>query len=210
MPKELAPALKTGFELEPNDPPEIVTLPDNQGYAMVSPGQVDPAAPAPLATVHDQVANDWIASKATDRARAVAVQVEAKVEHGMPLDQAMKESGVPLPPVHPLAARRIQLANAQGQIPAPLKILFSLAQGKSRMFPDPEGRGFLIVKVDKIVPGNIMTQPALIGQMESELQQGISEEYARQFLAAMRKEMGVERNDAAIRAEKARLVSSGG
>jgi peptidyl-prolyl cis-trans isomerase D len=112
--------------------------------------------------------------------------------------------------VHPLAARRIQLANAQGQIPAPLKILFSLAQGKSRMFPDPEGRGFLIVKVDKIVPGNIMTQPALIGQMESELQQGISEEYARQFLAAMRKEMGVERNDAAIRAEKARLVSSGG
>jgi peptidyl-prolyl cis-trans isomerase D len=210
MPKELAPALKTGFELEPNDPPEIVTLPDNQGYAMVSPGQVDPAAPAPLATVHDQVGNDWIASKATDRARAVAVQVEAKVEHGMPLDQAMKESGVPLPPVHPLAARRIQLANAQGQIPAPLKILFSLAQGKSRMFPDPEGRGFLIVKVDKIVPGNIMTQPALIGQMESELQQGISEEYARQFLAAMRKEMGVERNDAAIRAEKARLVSSGG
>jgi peptidyl-prolyl cis-trans isomerase D len=210
MPKELAPALKTGFEIEPNDPPEIVTLPDNRGYAMVSPGQVDPAAPAPLATVHDQVANDWIASKATDRARAVAVQVEAKVEHGMPLDQAMKETGVQLPPVHPLAARRIQMANAQGQIPAPLKILFSLGQGKSRMFPDPEGRGFLIVKVDKIVPGNIMTSPALIGQMESELQQGISEEYARQFLAAMRNEIKVKRNDAAVQAVKTRLVSSGG
>ena len=210
MPPELAPALKTGFEVEPNDPPEIVTLPNDQGYAMVSPGQVVPAAPAPLASVHDQVAADWVASKATDRARAVAEQIEAKMEHGTALDQAIKDAGANLPPARPLAARRIQIANQQGQIPPPLKILFTLGQGKSRMFPDPHGRGFFIVKVDKIVPGNIMTQPALIGQMESELQQGISEEYARQFLAAMRKEMGVERNDAAIRAEKARLVSSGG
>jgi peptidyl-prolyl cis-trans isomerase D len=210
MPKELAPALKTGFELEPSDPPDIVTLPDNQGYAMVSPGQVTPAAPAPLSTVHDQVANDWIASKATDRARAVADQVAAKVARGMPLDQAMKESGAQLPPVHPLTARRIQIATAQGQVPAALKILFSLGQGKSKMLPDPEGRGFLIVKVGKIVPGNIMTDPALIGQMESELQQGISEEYARQFLAAMRKEVGVEKNAAAVQSAKTRLLGSGG
>lgn len=210
LPKELAPALKTGFELDPNDPPEIVTLADNQGYAMVSAGQVVSAAPAPLATVHDQVATDWIASKANDRARAVATQIEAKVERGTPLDQAMKESGVTLPPVHPLAARRIQIATAQGQIPPALKILFSLAEGKSRMFPDPQGRGFLIVKVEKIVPGNIMTNPALIGQMESELQQGISDEYARQFLTAIRKDMGVQKNDAAVQATKTRLIGSGG
>lgn len=210
MAPELAPALKTGFELEPNDPPEIVTLPNNQGYAMVSPGQVVPGAPAPLASVHNQVATDWIAGKALDRARAVAEQVEAKVEQGTPLDQAMKESGAQLPPVQPLAARRIQIANAQGQIPPPLKILFTLGQGKSRMFPDPQGRGYFIVKVDKIVPGNVMTQPALIGQMESELQQGVSEEYARQFLAAMRKDIGAKRNDSAVQALKTKLAGSGG
>lgn len=210
LPPELAPVLKTGFELAPNDPPEVVTLPDDQGYALVSPGQVVPAAPAPLASVHDQVANDWIDSKALERARVAAAAVEAKVEHGATLDDALKQSGVQLPPAKPLSARRIQIASAQGQVPPVLKMLFTLGQGKSRMFADPQGRGFYIVKVEKIVPGNAMTQPALIGQMQGELQQGVSEDYAQQFLAAMRAEMGIKRNEAAIQAMKARLVSSGG
>ena len=210
IPPELAPALKAGFEVDPNDPPEIVTLPNDQGYAMVSPGQVVSAAPAPIATVHDQVATDWINSKALDRARAVANQIEAKVQHGTPLAQALKESGVPLPPVQPLAARRIQIASAQTPIPAALKMLFSIGEGKSLMAPDPQGRGFFIVKVDKITPGNAMAQPALIGQMQNELQQGVSEDYARQFLAAMRKQLGVKRNDSAIQSMKSRLAASAG
>ena len=210
LPPELAPALKTGFELDANDPPEIVTLPKDAGYALVSPGQVVPAAPAPLATVHDQVANDWINGKALERARAVANQIAAKVQHGTPLAQAMKESGAPLPPVQPLAARRIQIATAQGQVPPVLKMLFSIGQGKSLMAPDPQGRGFFIVKVDKIVPGNALVQPALIGRMQDELQQGISEDYARQFLAAMRQEVGTKRNESAVQSMRARLVSSGG
>jgi peptidyl-prolyl cis-trans isomerase D len=210
LPAELAPALKTGFELAPNDPPEIVTLPGGQGYAMVSPGQVISAAPAPLATVHDQVANDWTNAQAMDRARAVATQIEAKVEHGTPLDQAMKESGVALPPVQPLAARRIQIATAQGPVPPVLKMLFSLGLGKSHMFPDPQGRGYFIVEVKKIVPGNAMLQPALISQMQNELQQGVSDDYAREFLAAVRKEVGTTRNESAIQAMKSKMVSSGG
>lgn len=210
FPADLAPVLKTGFQIAPNDPPEIVMLPNNEGYAMVSPGQVVPAAPAPLDKVKDQVANDWINAKAMDRAKAVATQVEAKVERGMPLAQAMKESGAPLPAVQPLAARRIQIASAQGQIPAPLKMLFTLGQGKSRMFPDPQGRGFFIVKVDKITPGNATLQPSLIGQMQSELSQGMSEDYAHEFLAAMRQELGEKRNESAIQAMKTRLATSGG
>ena len=210
MPAELAPALKTGFELAPNDPPEIVTLANDQGYAMVSPGQVVPAAPAPLATVHDQVANDWINAQAMERARTVAVQIEAKIEHGTPFDQAMKESGVALPPVQPLAARRIQIATTQAPVPPVLKMLFSLGQGKSRMFPDPQGRGYFIVQVNKIVPGNAMLQPALISRMQNELQGGVSDDYAREFLAAVRKEVGTSRNESAIQAMKSRMLSSGG
>jgi peptidyl-prolyl cis-trans isomerase D len=210
LPPELAPALKTGFDLEPNDPPEIVTLPNDQGYALVSPGQVVRAAPAPLASVRDQVAKDWIDSQAMVRARQAATQIEAKLEHGTPFAQAMKEAGSTLPPVHPLQARRIQLAMSQGPVPAPLKMLFTLGEGKSRMFPDPQGRGFFIVKVDKLTPGNAMAQPALIGQMQNELQQGVSQDYGQEFLAAMRKELGVKRNEGAIQSFKARMMSSGG
>ena len=210
LPPELAPALKSGFELEPNDPPDIVALPNDQGYAMVSPGEVVPAAPAPFATVRDQLVNDWMNAKALDRARAVANQIESKVQRGMPLGQATKESGTALPPVQPLAARRLQLATAQGPIPVPIKMLFSLGPGKSVMTADPEGHGFFIVKVTKIVPGNALTQPSLIQHMQGELQQSVSDDYARQFLAAMRQEIGTKRNEAAIQAMKARLANSGG
>jgi peptidyl-prolyl cis-trans isomerase D len=122
----------------------------------------------------------------------------------------MKESGAALPPVRPLAARRIQIATAQGEIPEPLKVLFTLGEGKSKMFPDPEGRGFFIVRVGKIVPGNALLQPALIGQMQNELQEGVSSDYAREFLAAIRRQLKAERNESAIQAMKTRLANSGG
>lgn len=206
---EFAPALKAAFEMASGDSPEIIALPDEQGYAMVAPDQVVPAAPAPFAAVQERVKDDLIAQKASERARAVASQVQAKVERGMPLAQAVKEAGVSVPPVEKLSARRIQVANAQGEVAPGMRILFTLGQGKSRMFADPQGRGFAIVKVNKIVPGNALMQPALIGQMQSELQQGLAQDYAHEFLAAMRKQVGVKRNESAIEAAKKRLASGG-
>jgi peptidyl-prolyl cis-trans isomerase D len=207
---DLAPALKTGFEIAPNDPPEIVSLQGDKGYVLVSPGQVVPAAPAPLASIRDQVATDWTNDQAFQHARATATAIAAKAAKGMALDQAMKESGVALPPVHPLAARRIQMAQANGQVPAPLKLLFTLGQGKSQAVADPGGRGFYIVKVTKIVPGNATLQPGLIAQMRTELQEAVTEDYARQFINAVRADMKAKRNESAIQAEKARITSSGG
>ena len=209
LPPELAPAVKTGFEIAPNDPPEVVTLANNKGYAMVSPAEVVPAAPAPLASIRDRVAGDWIDAKALARARAVATQVEAKVQHGTPLTQAMKEAGAQ-PAVRPLSARRLQIATAQGSIPAPVRTLFILGEGKSRMIPDPEGRGFYIVKVTKITPGNASLQPGLIGQTQSELQSGLSQDYAQQFLGALREQLKTERNESAIQALKTRMMNGGG
>jgi peptidyl-prolyl cis-trans isomerase D len=210
IPAELAPALKTGFEIAANDPPEIVSLSDDAGYVIVSPGQVIQAAPSPLTQIRDQVARDWVRQLAMQRARAAALRIAAKASTGVPLAQAMKEAGVPLPAPRPLAARRIQIANAQGKVPAALGMLFTLSAGKSRMVADPQGRGFFVVKVDKIVPGNALLQPGLIGQMQNELGQATSQDYAQQFLAAIRAEMKAKRNEDAIRADKKRLTSTAG
>ena len=76
------------------------------------------------------------------------------------------------------------------------------------MIADAEGRGFYVVKVNKVIPGNAMLQPSLISQMQTELKEGLSEDYARQFLQALRREMKVERNEAAIAASQARLKQS--
>jgi peptidyl-prolyl cis-trans isomerase D len=78
------------------------------------------------------------------------------------------------------------------------------------MQADPQGRGFFIIKVNKIVPGNALLAPAIIGRMQSEMQQAVSEDYARQFLAAIRKEVGARRNDGAIQALKNRMRNNGG
>ena len=96
---------------------------------------------------------------------------------------------------------------AQGQVPPPLRLMFTLLQGRSAVAPDPGGRGFYIVKVTKVVPGNALLQPTLISQMERELQQGVSEDYARQFLAAVRADVKAKRNPAAIKTMKARLAT---
>jgi peptidyl-prolyl cis-trans isomerase D len=95
-------------------------------------------------------------------------------------------------------------------VPAPVRMLFSLIAGKSRAVPDAQSRGFFVVKVDKIVPGNALSQPGIIGSMAHELQQAMEDDYARQFLAAIRAELKVKRNDSAIAEMKRRLATSGG
>jgi peptidyl-prolyl cis-trans isomerase D len=210
LPPELAPALKTGFEIAPNDPPEIVTLPGDAGYAVVSPGQVVAAAPAPLASIRDQVSNDWINDQATQRARAASTQIAAKANGSISLAEAMKGIGAALPPVQPIAARRLQIADAQGNIPAPLKILFTVGAGKSRLEPNPQGGGFFIVKVNKVTPGNALLSPSLITQMQGELSQAMSQDYAAQFVADLKRQMKAKRNDSAIQAFRTKLLTSGG
>ena len=210
LPPELAPALKTGFEIAPNDPPEIVTSPDKQSYALVSPAQVVVAAPAPFASIRAQVESDWINGQAFQRARDTAKRIAARAAQGVSLAQAVKESGVALPATRPIAARRIQIAEANGQIAPPMQALFSLAQGKSRAVADSQGRGFFVVKVNKITPGNALLQPGLVSRMQNELQDALSQDYAQEFVAAVRADVKAKRNEDAIKAEKARITQSGG
>jgi peptidyl-prolyl cis-trans isomerase D len=209
LPPELAPALKTGFDIAPNDPPEIVTLPGDSGYAVVSPGQVIPSAPSPLASIREQVAGDWINDQASKRAQAAATQIAAKASGSVSLADAVKGAGAAIAAPQPVAARRIQLTNAQGNVPPALKLLFGVGPGHSRMAPLPQG-GFVVVKVDKVIPGNALVAPGLISQVQGELNQASSQDYAQQFISDVRRHMKAKRNESAIEAFKARLVSSSG
>ena len=206
LPAELAPALRSGFELQPNDEPVVETLPNEGGYVLVAPSQVVPAAPAALATIRARVAEDWINSQAAERAKAVASAVAAKSARGVPLAQAAKEAGTPLPAIRQVGARRLDMAQMGDQVPPAIRMLFNLSQGKSRMVADAQGRGYSIVKVNRIVPGNALSQPALIGRLQTEFQEQVSQEYAHQFLAAARGDVGVRRNASAIAASKKRIT----
>jgi peptidyl-prolyl cis-trans isomerase D len=207
---ELAGALKSGFELAPDDKPVVETLPADAGFALVALGKTVAAAPAPLDEIRATVASAWITQQAAVRAKAAAQAIAAKVAAGASLASAAAGAGIKLPPVTPLHARRLQLEQAPPQLLPPLKMLFSLAQGRSRMVAMPGANAFAVVRAVKIVPGNALSQPALIGRVQSEFQQGASQEYADQFLAAVQAKVGVKRNEAAIAASRRRLTDAPG
>ena len=209
LPAELAPVLETGFELGEDEDPVVETLPGEAGFALVGVEQVIQAAPAPLASIRDQVAADWKAKQARDRARAVATAIAAKVSKGMSVEAAVAEAGNPRIKTEKMSMRRIQLAQLGGNVPAPVAMVFSLAEGRSRMVADPQGRGFVVVKVTKITPGNATLQPGLITRTQSEFRQTAAAEYAEQFTKAVTTEMGVERNESAIAAAKRRITGGG-
>jgi peptidyl-prolyl cis-trans isomerase D len=209
FPPAMAPALKIGFELMSDDDPVVETLPGEAGYLLVGVGRIVPAAPAPLAEIRDRVAADWVAKQASDRARAVAAGIAAKVARGTPLAEAAKAGGANVSPVQPFGARRIQLSQVPPALAAPMRILFSLSAGKSRMVADPQGAGYFVVRAGSITPGNAATQPGLIAQVQTSFQESAAQELAEQFIAAVRNDVGIERDEKAIAAARARLTSSG-
>ena len=209
LPAAQAAALKTGFDLEAEDDPVVETLPDDAGYLLVGLGRVVAAAPAPLAQIRSQVSADWIAKQASDRARTVAAGIAAKVARGVALSEAAKQAGAGVSPVRPFGARRLQLSEVAPEFAAPMRILFSLSAGKSRMVAAPGGAGYFVVRAVSVTPGNAASQPGLISQVQQSFQEPASQELAEQFVAAVRKDVGVKRNEEAITAARTRLTSSG-
>lgn len=207
FPAELAPSLKSGFEIAPTDEPVLEQLAEDKGFVLVAPSRVVPSAPAPLASIRDQVRSDWIRQQALARAKAAADSIAAKARARMSLADAAKAAGVALPPVNPVKARRIQLSQLGDKVPEPLRVIFASAAGTTKVGGDSQGRGFFVVKVDKITPGNALGQPGLINELQSEFAQPLAQEYAQQFLNALKADVRVRRNASAIAAAKKRITA---
>jgi peptidyl-prolyl cis-trans isomerase D len=52
-------------------------------------------------------------------------------------------------------------------------------------------------------------QPGLVAQVQRSFQQTAAQELGEQFIAAVRKDVGIKRNEKAIAAARARLTSAG-
>ena len=209
LPPELGPAVAAGFDLGEGDEPVVETLQGDAGYALVGLETVIAAAPAPLASIRDQVVADWKTKQARDKARAAASAIAAKVAGGTALSEAITASPARLPPPEKVAKRRLELSALGGNVPPALGMMFSLAQGRSRMVADPNGKGFVIVKVTRITPGNAALQPTLISRTQTEFQQAASAEYGEQMIKAIQADIGVKRNEEAIAAARKRITGGG-
>jgi peptidyl-prolyl cis-trans isomerase D len=210
FPSDLTPVLKSGFDLSTGDEPAVEAIDNGNGFAVVAPAQIIPAAPAPLATVLDQVKSGWIQQEAASRAEALAKQIAAKATGNVSLADAIKQANAQLPPPQNATARRIQLSQLGDKAPPPMVMLFKTGEGKTNVVADNQGRGFFVVKDEKITPGNPILNPALIPQLQQQFSDPMSQEVAQELQAALRKDVKVKRNQSAIQAEKARLASTSG
>jgi peptidyl-prolyl cis-trans isomerase D len=207
LPPELVGIVQQAFELEQDDDPELIPISGSDESVLVAPAQIVPAAPAPLASIKAQVAQAWIQQQASNRAKAAASQIAAKVGRGMPLARAVSEAGGNLPAPRSVSARRLDLTQAQAPVPPAIQMLFTLKQGQTRMVADSTGGSFGVVKLNRVVPGNASLQPALIAKVQSDFQQPTSAEYVRQFMNAVREQVGAKRDEEAIAEAKKRLFA---
>jgi len=205
-PPEFAAVLKGASLLGANEPPQMAQVVPNQKYALVSVSQVVPAAPPPFAKIQAQVKADLVARRAADRARAVAQSIVSKINAGVAPADAFKQANVALPALQPLSAVRRDIARQGQQVAPPLQVLFTLPRGKARMIPAPQNGGWLIVTLDKIVPGDANAESGLVESVRTQFVSVLGDEYGQQMIGAIRAGLTIRRNEQAIAKLKAELT----
>lgn len=208
-PPELQPLLRGAFEMAADDDPVVETVTENQRFALLAVGRVVPAAAPPLAQIQQQVANDLIQRRASERARAVAASIVAKINAGTPSRQAFAEAGVSLPAPQPVNSRRMDIAQQGGQVPPPLAMMFSMAPRSAKVLEAPNGAGWFIVHLEERTPGNAAGTPQLIQATRSQFAELAGQEYAEQFARAIQSGLDVERNEEAIQRTRQRIRGAG-
>jgi peptidyl-prolyl cis-trans isomerase D len=127
----------------------------------------------------------------------------------MPLAKALAETGLKLDSAKPISANRGQLLSAKRPDPTYI-LMFTMPQGTAKMLQAPYKGGWFVVTTDSIERGDARGKPDIVAKMRNDLGATAGDEYAQQFVRAVRNQVGVKRNDAAINALRSELLGQGG
>ncbi len=202
---QLAPVLSTAFQMEESEPQLAEVVPGKQ-FVIFEVARVDEAAAPPLAEVKAEAEAAWRRAQGAKLARAAADRITAKVRGKTTLAAALAAEGKPyeLEPIN--LERRALLARQGANVPPPLVLMFSMAEGSVKVLEGPRNLGWYVVALDEIATDPVDKAPGLLEQTRAQLAPTLTEEYRRQAAAAMRKELGTTRNDAAIEAVRKQLA----
>ena len=92
----------------------------------------------------------WKREQGLAQAKAAADRVMAAMRKGTPLATALAAEKKPFPTPDKVAMNRQQLAQLGERVPAPLVLLFSMAEGTTKRLEAPQQRGWFIVQLDTI------------------------------------------------------------
>jgi peptidyl-prolyl cis-trans isomerase D len=207
-PPALAKVVQSAFSMEGEGQPQIAEIEAGKAFIIYDVSRLNVAAPAPLAQIRDQVMADWRLSQGSAKAKAAAQRVEAALKRGSDLTAALAAAGVPLPPVERIDLGREQVQAMQPAPPAPVQVMFAMAKGKTRLMGAPGNRGWFVLKLDDVIPGQVAANDPRLAALSQQLGQVSGSELAEQLAGAMRKDVGVKRNESAVKAVVDRLTGN--
>ncbi len=201
VPADLAKVVQAAFAMDRENQPQVAEIEAGKKFVIFDVTQITAAAPAPLAEIKPGVTQELLLEKGQVAAKAAAERVMAATKKGTELSVAMAQLGLPLPPVDQVDMGRQELtALGNQQVPPPLALMFSMAQGTVKLYPAPRNRGWYIVAVKQIVAGTIPANDPMVAMARKELGQLAGRELADQLRRAIREEMRVTRKESAIKA----------
>lgn len=206
----LARVIATAFAMEGEGQPQVAEVVPNQAFVVFDVGSIVPSAPAPLAEIRNQVASDFNLAKGAEAAHAAALKARAAMSQGKSFAEAIAAIGVPLPPIDhvDLNRQQVQAQAQQGAVAPPVQLLFTMGKGATRLMGAPNNRGWYLIKVDDVIPGTVKADDPRLAQLQGQLAQLVANENTQELANAMRRELKVERNPAAINAVTQRLTGN--
>tara|TARA_R110000824_G_scaffold55506_5_gene152864 strand:+ start:1640 stop:3583 length:1944 start_codon:yes stop_codon:yes gene_type:complete len=205
---EMQRILPIAFAVDEDSDPQIVEIIPGQQYAAIDVSEITESAPPPLAQIEQLVTRDYMFDQGSKKAKVVAAKIAKAVGSGTSLAKAVADAGVKLPNVQKISSTRADLArqSQQGQVPAPLSLMFSMAQGTAKSLAAPRDQGWFVVVLDKLNRGDASKREDLLKATRTQFKQVFGNEYTAQFINAMKADIGVERNDKTLTALKKQLL----
>lgn len=198
LPAEFSQILRDAFQAELDDDPAVIALPGNEAYVVYDLDRIIAAAPRPLAEVRNKVAADIENNRASAAARAIASAIQAKLDKGVPVAEAVRGAGIALPTPKSISVRRLELSLEQGNVPASTEALFALRKQKSRLVEESDKKGWAVVYLSDIKRPETAEQAGLVQVQQRQMARAIGEEYSIQFTRAVRAMVGAKVHPDAI------------
>lgn len=205
-PPLLAKVMQTAFSMEREGQPQLAEIEPGKAFLVFDVTAITPSAAGPLGEIRGDVTAALAQERGALAAKAAGDKVVALTKRGTDLAAAIASLGLPLPPPQPVDMGREQLNAAKSQVPPPLLLLFSMARGTTKLLPAPNNQGWFVISLKDIVPGKVDPADPMLQAAQGELGQLAGREYSQQLAAAIRGELGVKRDDAALRALRNQLT----
>lgn len=205
-PPQLQTAIETAFQMDEGTP-QLAEIGQGGTFLIFEVGEITPAAAAPFSEIRERVEMAWRLSEGSRLADAAVSRIVKRIDEGATLGAALAEEEIQLPPADQLNLTRVDLRTQFGpQVPAPVALFFTIAEGSTKKLAAANDIGWFIVNVDSISVDEMPANSPAVAIAQSQLQTALAGEYQDQLIASMRDALGVETNDAAIEAVRKQLI----